>query len=119
MTPFATIEIEAKVRHSVDIRTRAGHVVGPVLGFCAVLYFAYHAIEGDRGLRAWWQLRQEITTSRLAAAEIGERRSATENRVKRLTPSSLDLDLLDERARLMLNLGRRDEVVIMVGPADE
>ena len=107
------------MRYIADIRTRAGRMVGPVLGFCAVLYFAYHAIEGDRGLLAWWQLRQELEASRLAAAEIEGRRLAAENRVKRLTPSSLDLDLLDERARLMLNLGRPDEAIVFIAPPPE
>ncbi|MSO55218.1 MAG: septum formation initiator family protein [Rhodospirillales bacterium] len=101
------------------MRTRAGQVVGPVLGFCAVVYFAYHAIEGERGLLAWWELRQELESSKLAASEIEGRRLAAENRVKRLTPSSLDLDLLDERARLMLNLGRPNESIVFVGPSEE
>ena len=39
-----------------EIRHRARHVVGPFLGICAAAYFAYHAIQGDRGLMAWARL---------------------------------------------------------------
>ena len=47
-----------------EIRDRARHVVGPVLGLCAVGYFAYHVVHGERGLIAWWNIKQ-----RVAAAE--------------------------------------------------
>jgi cell division protein FtsB len=38
--------------------------------------------------------------------------------VQRLSNSGIDPDLLDERVRLMLNLARSDEVVIMLPKAD-
>jgi cell division protein FtsB len=44
------------------------------------------------------------------------------NRVQRMSPATLDADLLDEQTRLMLNYARDDEVVIMrpeSAPANE
>ncbi len=38
-----------------------------------------------------------------------------ENRVRLLEPGSLDPDMLEERARLMLNYGHADDIVILEG----
>ena len=39
-----------------EMRKRARHVVGPVLAISVFGYFAYHSVQGDRGLIAWLQL---------------------------------------------------------------
>ncbi len=96
-----------------DVRARARHVVGPVLGICAVAYFAYHAIHGDRGLIAWWTLGQKMESARGVLAGIEARRKTLAHRVKLLSPGSLDPDMLEERARLMLNYGFPDDTVIL------
>ena len=31
-----------------EVRKRARHIAGPVLGACVFSYFAYHAVQGDR-----------------------------------------------------------------------
>lgn len=99
-----------------EIRARARYVVGPAIGACAVVYFAYHAVHGDRGLIAWWDLAQEVAAARTFLGELVAERRALDHRVKLLSPASLDPDLLDERVRLMLNYGRPDEIVIFLGP---
>ncbi len=96
-----------------EVRARARHVVGPVLGICAVAYFAYHAIHGDRGLIAWRHLNQRVEAARGVLAEAVLRRNALQHRVKLLSPGSLDPDMLEERARLMLNYGFPDDTVIL------
>lgn len=96
-----------------EIRARAAHVVMPVLGFCVVGYFAYHAVQGDRGLIAWRQLTLRVEAARAALAEIGSERRLLEHRVRLLSPGSLDLDILEERARLMLNYGYVGESVVL------
>jgi len=101
----------------VEIRSRARHIVGPVLGICAVAYFAYHAVQGDRGLIAWVSLKQRVEASRAELDGITAQRKILEHRVSRLYPESLDPDLLDERARLMLNYGHATDIVILPGPA--
>ena len=96
----------------VEIRSRARHVVGPVLGICAAAYFAYHAVEGDRGLIAWLSLKQRVASARVSLDEITAQRKILEHRVSLLHPDSLDPDMLDERARVMLNYGHADDVII-------
>ncbi len=96
-----------------EIRARARHVIGPVLGICAVGYFAFHVVHGDRGLIAWWNFKQRVTTAKQAQAVSQAERQALERRVRLLEPGSLDPDMLEERARLMLNYGHADDIVIL------
>jgi cell division protein FtsB len=99
-----------------ELKRRAGEVVGPVLGFAIVGYFVYHSIEGDRGLVAYMLLRERIVEAQAQLDEATAERQALERRVALLRPDNLDPDLLDERARLILNLARPDEVVIFDPP---
>lgn len=99
----------------IEIRRRAKSLIGPFLGACAVTYFAYHTVQGDRGLLAWWRLRHEIAEAEATLAQVQAHRSATEHRASLLRPDSLDPDMLEERVRFMLNAGRADEVVVLLG----
>ena len=54
-----------------------------------------------------------ITASRAVLADLDEKKEALENRVHLLRSGSLDLDLLDERARHVLNVGHDDEIIIL------
>ena len=86
----------------------------PVLiGVCAVLYFGYHAIQGENGVMAHLSLERRVAQAEieLAAVKAEERRLA--RRVALLRPESLDRDMLDEQARLLLNLAHPDDVVVM------
>ncbi len=95
-------------------RSRARYVVGPILAISTAGYFAYHAVQGDRGMIALWHLRHRISTAQTELAETGARRQTLEHRVGLLNRSSLDPDMLDERARYMLNFGLPDETVIFI-----
>jgi len=96
-----------------EIRNRARHVIGSVLGVSVVTYFAYHVIHGDRGLLAWWQLQQRIDAVKRTAERVSSERQVLEKRVRLLHPESLDRDMLEERARVMLNYGHKDDVIIL------
>lgn len=100
-----------------EIRRRAKHVIGPMLMVSVAAYFGYHAVEGDRGLIAWWQVTQELKNANATYARVHDEREALERRVALLGPDKLDLDLLDERAHAMLDLAGPDEVVIFDNPA--
>ena len=99
-----------------EIRARARYVVGPVIGICFVAYFAFHVVRGDRGLLALYQLDQRVSEARAALAESTARRRALEHRVKLLRADSMDPDMLEERARLMLNYGNDDDLIILLPP---
>jgi len=96
-----------------EIRRRARLVIGPFLGLTAVVYFGYHTIQGDRGLMAWWRLNQEIKQAEESLAQLEDARDNLDHRARLLRPDHLDPDMLEERARLMLNMGRDDEVIVL------
>src|SRR6185436_17666275 len=94
----------------VELKRRARDLVGPVLGLSALLYFVYHAVEGDRGLLAYFRLTHDITETQAGFDQIAADRHSLELRVSRLRSDSLDRDLLEERARTILNYVRPEEI---------
>ncbi len=95
-----------------EFRSRARYIVGPIVGIAAVGYFAFHAVNGGRGLLVLRKLRIEVAAVRQLAEKTAVERRVIENRVRLLEPRNLDPDMLEERARIMLNYGYPDEVVI-------
>jgi cell division protein FtsB len=95
-----------------EIRRRSRLVVGPVLGITLAGYFAYHLVQGDRGLIAWLRLTQQIREAKVSLDRVEGERQALDRRVNLLRSDHLDRDMLDERARSMLNLVGPNEVVI-------
>ena len=95
-----------------ELKRRVPLVVGPLLGSLLVAYFAYHALEGDRGLRALQSLDQEIVAATAVRDDVVSSRIEIERRVARLHPETLDPDLLEERARLVLGYVPANAVLI-------
>lgn len=84
----------------------------PVLTVTFLGYFAYHAIEGDHGFKAWVRLTGERAELLEKAEQAHARRAALENKVALLKPDNLDPDLLSERVREVLGFAHQNEVVI-------
>jgi cell division protein FtsB len=97
-----------------EIRQRARHVFLPVLGVSALVYFTYHAVQGDRGLIAYVHLTAEIERANEYLTQVGAARQALETDVALLQPDALDRDMLDERARAVLGLAHGDEVLVLL-----
>ncbi|MGE4220735.1 MAG: septum formation initiator family protein [Alphaproteobacteria bacterium] len=97
-----------------EAKRRARHIVAPVLGAAVVGYFAYHTLQGDRGLKAYMELKQDVEQLQEEVDALSGERRVLENRVARLRPDGLDLDLLEERARAQFNLVQPDEAVILL-----
>jgi len=95
------------------IRRRIRPVIGPLLGLFAITYFAYHTVEGDRGLLAWWQLNRDVKVAEATLAGLTKDRDALDRRSRLLRPERLDPDMLEERARAMADLGHEDEIVVL------
>ncbi len=77
----------------------------------AILYLGAHAVTGRQGLVAYvdLQAQERVLESRVASLE--EERAQLEARAARLRPETLDLDYLDERARITLAAGDSEELV--------
>ena len=63
-------------------------------------------------MRRMFRLQQELKIARQIAAEIRARRLEMEAKVKQLSPQSIDIDVLDESARAVLNLSNEKDYVI-------
>lgn len=78
-----------------------------------VVYFAFHAINGERGLLKYLYLQQEIADAKQIYQDYDAQKNKLETKVKHLSNSSLDLDLLEERARVVLNFASENDFVIL------
>ncbi len=76
-------------------------------------YFTYFAIKGDRGLFKYIYLQEKVSEGEKIQADYDKQRADLEEKVKLLSSNSLDLDLLDERARTVLNVIGDDEFILL------
>ena len=98
------------------LKRRVRDALAP-LGFAALCgYFAYHAVHGDFGLDARERRLADIAQARQILARATAGREALERRVDGMRGAQLDRDQLDERARTLLNMVGRDELVIPYEP---
>ena len=102
------------MRVLTELRLRSSHIIGPIIGVCLIVYFLYHAVQGDRGLIAFWQLSKQVTQAENTYSMLNQKRAELQNRVSLLNPYSLNSDMIDERARFMLGYTKPDEVVIFL-----
>lgn len=90
--------------------------LGTVLSLLLCMYFAYHLLHGDRGFFANKGLQIKLVQAQEKLETKRQERIALENRVRLLRPDGIDLDLLDERARVVLGFVKTDERVILQTP---
>ena len=78
----------------------------------ASLYFAHSAFQGDTGVVEFMRLTQQEEKLQAELSALQAERARMENLTLRLSDSYLDLDLLDERARVVLgHVGEQDAVI--------
>jgi cell division protein FtsB len=94
-----------------EMRLRS--LIFPLLACGAGGYFGYHLEIGDHGLeaRADLERRKQVLEGELAG--LKEVRQRLERDVALLRPESLDPDMLDERARAILNLAQPDDLILL------
>ena len=76
-------------------------------------YFSYFAVKGDRGFFKYVYLQEKVAEAEKVNESYDKQRQDWEQKVKLLSSSSLDLDLLDERARAVLNVIGNAEFIIL------
>lgn len=85
-----------------------------VLSLCTLVlgYFMLHSVTGENGFLKAIALQGELASRKLELKSLQQDRQALETRTKLLRPNSLDLDMLDERARAQLGMTKPNEYVI-------
>lgn len=97
-----------------EVRRRLRIIVPQVLAVGVIGYFGYHAVQGERGFLAYLHLSQQLAEAEVVAAAVAAERDELGGKVDRLRSGSLDPDLLEERARVLLNYGYAEETVVLL-----
>jgi len=84
-----------------------------VLAALLIGYFGVNAYTGSRGLRARQDIDQRIAALTRQIDDAKAERAQWERRVALLKSDSLDADMLDERARALLNYADPHDLVLM------
>ncbi|MBI4273989.1 MAG: septum formation initiator family protein [Rhizobiales bacterium] len=87
-----------------------------VLAALLIGYFGINAFTGNRGLRAQKDLDLETTDLDGELMRLREERRLWERRVALLRSEGLDPDMLDERARALLNYAHPADLTLFVKP---
>ena len=101
-----------------DIKRRLKAAVAPLIFLSLVGYFGYNAVQGDHGLVAYAQRQQLLAQAQGDQAQAQGDRDAWELRVSELRSRHLDADMLDERARAMLNLAEPSDIIVPYSQKD-
>lgn len=91
---------------------RPRQILAPVIFATLFGYFGYHLVNGDRGLLAMARLEREVQIANQNLAEAETTKKIWERRVSELRNQSLDPDMLDERARALLNFARPGDIIV-------
>ncbi len=97
-----------------EIRKRARQVAPQVFLACLAAYFCYHAVQGERGILAWHRLQQDQVAARELRMQLAEERAGLALHVDLLRPDNLDPDMLEERARILLNFSGPDDYMVVL-----
>ncbi len=92
----------------------------PLVCCALAAYFTYHLVAGGHGLKERAQLEMRITTLEGELGGLQAVRAKLERDVSLLRAEHLDPDMLDERARAILNFAHPRDLVIVEpkrGPA--
>ena len=86
-----------------------------VLLICLFLmsYFAYHAIKGKHGLEARSSLYSQALSLEHKLAGLEAAQFRLERNIALMSDGSIDHDMLEEKARELLNFSRPDDIIIL------
>lgn len=96
----------------IKLWSRLRLVFAPLMAVALIAYFSYHLVNGDRGLLAYRDLHQAIEKAEAIKDDTARERAVLERRVSLLRPDSLDLDMVEERARIILDLAQPGDIVL-------
>ena len=87
-----------------------------VLATLLIGYFGVNAFGGNHGLKAKQDLELQIATLSTELGQLKLERKQSERRIALLKSRGLDPDMLDERARALLDYAHPNELTLMFDP---
>jgi cell division protein FtsB len=85
-----------------------------VMAALLIGYFGVNAYNGNRGLRAKQDIDQQIAAATAELNSLQIERDAWTRRIELLKAPAIDRDMLDERARELLDYGTPDELILRI-----
>lgn len=101
-----------------ELKRRIRGVIAPAIFLAVTSYFCWNAVQGPHGLKSATAQQAVLKQAQadLGAAEAD--RDAWQRRVHALENDHLDRDMLDERARALLNLASPNDIIVQYDPKD-
>ncbi|HBQ49553.1 FtsB family cell division protein [Hyphomonas sp.] len=78
-----------------------------------VLYFAYHAFAGEKGLGRWSDAQMELEDRKTELSQLETDIGRLRTDIRRLTPGSVDPDFVEAMARDKLAFVYPNEIVLI------
>jgi len=88
-------------------------LIAPMVGCTLVVYFAYHLMQGHYGILSWRHLNHQLDEAKEKQLLTTQEYHKIAHQVRLLRPDGLDLDMLEERVRAVLNYTRATDYVIL------
>ncbi len=95
-----------------EMKRRARAAAAPVLFLGLAGVFGYSAMQGPHGLVAYHKRQALLVQADADLARLRLRETRWAHKVAALRSGQLDLDLLNERAREMLNLSNPHDILV-------
>ena len=96
------------------LKNRLRAVVPPLIFLGITWYFGWNAVHGTRGLEAQRVQHAELGQAQTAFNNIDAQRSLWETKTATLSGQSVAPDMLDNQARLVLNLADPADMVVQM-----
>ncbi len=100
------------------VRTRLRGILLPLLLYCVAggigSYFIWHAINGERGLKTSEEYERTIALLRTEYAAVETERLQWQHRIDLMRGETIDRDLLEEEARVLLDRVHKNDLVVFL-----
>lgn len=77
-----------------------------------LFYFIYQALTGANGYKSYLVIKQQVITKQKELDDLKSKLNELKQKVDLLSSKSLDLDILEERCRAMLNYSYPNDIII-------
>lgn len=98
---------------AIDIQNTLKRYWVPLLCGFIIIYFVFNIFCGNRNIYRLFALQHEIAQAKIQAQTYQKRKVRLQRLVDHLSDQSLDVDLLEERARIVLNVASDEDFIIL------